>query len=411
VVITALGMSVLATPSCSKATYTRVYVRTDASTEEPRLFQSARLEVFRDGVACEACQRRVNVDARTFPGGVASFDIEGEGDVELRFVLYRERGGGLPRSASSLAVRARVALGRGDRYLDLPMAEVGKVIEAEALVAESPPPPLARSIPLPLQGCPAARRPNEACIPGGTFWMGDPQMDLPPVGELIDGKLERLVTLDAFAMEATEVTVGAFRKSGLATAAYPVRRSREGCLYPEDPNESSFDAYPVNCITHELAQKYCSSIDRDLPTEAEFEYVAGALRSQAFVWGEDPPKCGDAVLGFAGCKESAPLSVGSARRDRLTLPGQPILVDLTGNVHEFTRDRWNREDGPCWGLGHFYNPTCDREDVEFPTGRVVRGGAYAELPTYAPAALREFVDQPNRRVGTSVGLRCVLRSR
>lgn len=239
--------------------------------------------------------------------------------------------------------------------------------------------------------------------------MGDPLMDVSGLGDAVDGKLERLVTLNAFYIDTTEVTVGAFRSAGLARAGDPVTATTAGCTYPVRSDDASADALPINCVSFSLARDYCTKRGADLPTEAEFEYVAGGLRSGAFVWGDDALRCGDAVVGHASCPEPTVRAVGSAKRDTLTLAPGSVVFDIVGNVHELTRDLWNPENGPCWGTGHFENPVCTTPDARLPLARTVRGGAYADLPSYARAALREFVDQPDVRVGTSVGFRCVRR--
>jgi formylglycine-generating enzyme required for sulfatase activity len=396
---------------------TRIFLRTDADTGEGRLFQRLRLEIFRGDAPCDGCFREVAVDARTFPSGIASFDIGGRGEVRVRARLFRVLGNVDPRPESTIDVTARVSLDSSPQVVDLPMVLVGAqrpeaapqpvVLSART---KDPPDVLAPSLPAFRTACASPQSPGEVCIPGGRFWMGDPTMDLGNERN-IDGIHERLVTVDAFLLDHAEVSVAAFRARGTVTDLEPRRHTTPGCTFAEetDPERADFDARPVNCVGYSRVVKFCADQGKDLPTEAELEYVQGALRSRRYVWGDGPPRCQDAVLLATDCEEPAPKPSGSASRDTLTLPGGASVVDLIGNVHELTRDLWNPETGPCWGPGTFYNPVCTTPDRARPTARVVRGGAYADLATFARSALREYVDRPDSNLGTSVGFRCVRR--
>lgn len=393
-------------PGCVPSKVTRLYVATDATRVTPRLFHSLRVEVLRNGAPCGDCTREFPVDDATWPGGIGSFDIEGDGLVLVRLELVRIRGSAQKRPAATVEARATLDLDGAAHVAYLPMAKTGHPFDLRADALEGTPSPLPLSLPSPKSACADASREGEVCIPGGHFWMGDPLMDITGLGDAVDGTLERIVTVDAFHIDRTEVTVGALRKTGLATASDPVTSKQAGCTFPPTANDATADALPVNCMTVSLAEAFCKARGAELPTEAEFEYVAGALRSESFVWGDARIACGDAVVGFAACPLDAPRPVGSAPKDALTLAPGRAVFDIVGNVHEFMQDRWNPEDGPCWGIGAFHNPVCKQQDARFPNARVVRGGAFADLPVYASAALREFVDDPQNRVGTSVGFRC-----
>ncbi len=409
----ALATALVATGSCGGNTEnTRIYLRTDVDTSGAPLFQRLRLEIYRGAAPCEGCFREVAVDARTFPSGIASFDVGGRGDVRVRARLFRVRGNTDPRPESTVDVTARVVLDGANQVVDLPLAAVGKPPpESVALRVGAEPSPLAPSVPSPRTTCPRAASPDEVCVPGGSFWMGDPTFD-PGNEPRVDGRLERLVTLDAFLLDRTEVTVRAYRGSGLATDSLPRRHQVVvGCTYADedDPNRVNFDERPVNCVGHRSAADFCARLGKDLPTEAELEYVQGAMRSYRFVWGEELPRCGEAIVAGDGCKADMPQPVGSAPRDALRLGTAPPIVDLVGNVHEFTKDLWNPETGPCWGSGFFFNPVCTTPTRNAPTARVIRGGGYSDPTAFSQSAVREYVDQPDTNLGTPVGFRCVRR--
>ncbi|HHH27414.1 MAG TPA: hypothetical protein ENK57_03560, partial [Polyangiaceae bacterium] len=132
--------------------------------------------------------------------------------------------------------------------------------------------------------------------------MGDPRLDFSAAFDL-DGSLERLVIIDPFYLQRTEVPVGAFRQSGLAESLVPggpsdnphtPTASFPQCTYTDEPGP--FEDHPTVCLSWSKAQAYCESIGRRLPTEAELEYAGTALGTSTYVWGEDMPRCEDAVF-------------------------------------------------------------------------------------------------------------------
>src|SRR5262249_29159352 len=141
---------------------------------------------------------------------------------------------------------------------------------------------------------------------------------------------------------------------------------------------------PVNCVSWRFAQSYCQARGADLPSQAQFEYVAGNLASHQFPWGDDVPRCSDAVFsraGFgayaaeaSGClppgDHGGPLRVGPAGRlDVVTPGGDGAIYDLAGNIGEVLLDRWNEQDEPCWGVGVFHDAPCDQPSVRHPKAR------------------------------------------
>jgi formylglycine-generating enzyme required for sulfatase activity len=72
--------------------------------------------------------------------------------------------------------------------------------------------------------------------------------------------------------------------------------------------------------------------------------------------------------------------------DRLTLTGGEVL-DLIGNLDEWTRDHWNRTSEPCWaGQSLLVNPECAGLSIDGDY-RTVKGGSWNTPPT--PAAIRK----------------------
>ena len=125
-------------------------------------------------------------------------------------------------------------------------------------------------------------------------------------------------------------------------------------------NTSSRDRHPVTQVAYADAQAYARWVDKDLPTEAEWEYAArGGLESAVFTWGDDVAPAG---------QQMANTWQGEFPWQNLLLDGyegtSPVakfpangfgLYDMAGNVWEWTSDlfrpRHQREPAPCCAPG------------------------------------------------------------
>jgi formylglycine-generating enzyme required for sulfatase activity len=170
-------------------------------------------------------------------------------------------------------------------------------------------------------------------------------------------------------------------------------------------------AHPVNCVTWEMASRYCQAQGKRLPTEAEWEYAARGSDGRRFPWGDEAP---NATLVNACGKECAELGkqahlplealyagddgwpttapVGSFPRGR-----SPFGVeDLAGNVGEWT--------------GDFYAPYGAEAQVD-PKGpqsgryRMVRGGAWNASSAASLRPTARHRDPPDKR-SFAIGFRC-----
>lgn len=236
--------------------------------------------------------------------------------------------------------------------------------------ARKPQPP--DSLPTPVT--PAAARMID--IPAGSFTMGSP----PGLGEP-DEQPAHPVSLSAFAIDQTEVTVGQYWHC--VAAGECVAPSADGSqTEPHYLNDPAFDNHPVINVPWAEANRYCLWQGKRLPTEAEWEMAAGwdAGRGAKLLWpwGNDPAasqaNLGDNSLGEA--------TVGGAfPQDRSPLG----LLDMAGNVSEWVFD-WYKVD---------YYRVADGTDPVGPThrrgegtGRVVRGGSFADPVEQARTANR-----------------------
>ncbi|MEO6419910.1 MAG: SUMF1/EgtB/PvdO family nonheme iron enzyme [Polyangiaceae bacterium] len=447
-----LGVAIAAS-ACSSSTLppagqVLLYVDTDAplpvaadevadpATPTP-LFDRLRIEIYPPGASdpCSGCTREFSIDSKVVRRGQASIGVipekHGSG-YRARVRLFRNAGtgSGEPRPGSTIEsvvalpavgeegiVEASVVLHTGDvaspqGTLDAPIASIPGH-SATSLVGTWPGARI-----LPCTGEPGL---SEACVPGGAFWMGDPRLDTINDAEY-DGRLERLVVLSPFFIDLTEVSVSTMRASGLvrkdaATGLGSNPQEAGGpianCTFTTAPGKS--EQVPVNCISWDAASAYCVALGRTLPTEAQYEYVAGGLKSLFYPWGSDAPACEDAVFGrdkssdtSSACVKlgASPAPSGSGKRDRVAL-GPREVVDIAGNIQEWVSDMWNRESEPCWGTGIFSDPQCNSRSPGDAPARSVRGGDWSSYGSLLRSGVRARVANADHAQGEQVGFRCV----
>lgn len=426
----ALGSLVALAPSCAREAPAEgqllVFVTTDAPVGPggvTPLFDRMRVEMFLPGeaLACADCAREFALDDDRMARGEASsgfFPRVSTPGHRARVRLFRSGGtaSGEPRRASTL--ESIVALpevgptGVTEVTVLLELADLahprGSLDAPVAADSGRPPPGIVGSFAGARRlSCAGAAQENEACVPGGAFWMGNPRLDVLDAREA-DGTSERVVVLSPFYLDRAEVTVAEMRAARVARVIDdPVEAtpSQPGCIYTAAPGKG--DDLPVNCLSWQRARAYCTKVGKRLPSEAEYEYAAGALESRAFPWGGDLPSCADARHGGgASCPEvKGPALAGSGARDRVTF-GSASIVDLAGNLRELVADRFRRGDEPCWGDGVFVDPVCELDPAEALVARSVRGGSYRDEGTLLRAALRGFVENERFAISELVGFRC-----
>ena len=230
-------------------------------------------------------------------------------------------------------------------------------------------------------------------IPAGAFAMGSARGD-------DDEKPVHEVSIPApFALGKYEVTKAQYAVFVRATG----RRQDDGCWlldgndWVEDASISwrdlgfqQSDGDPVVCVSWHDAQDYVAWLsertgrDYRLPSEAEWEYGARAGTTTLFWWGEniDP---GKAVCN--GCRTRWD-NRGTAPAG--SLDANPFgLHDTAGNVWEWVEDCWNAGYDGAPGRGQAWEGgDC--------SGRVLRGGSWADRPRTVRPAYRDGYE-PGRR--------------
>ena len=311
------------------------------------------------------------------------------------FLAYKAGGASAPSTARSAAESAT-------------SAEPPTGVSASATVGAPPP----------AGACPEGM----LLHPKGTTFMGS--RSLPEyAGANVDGLR---VTLSAFCIDKTEVTVEAYEKcvqegdGACERTADDVNYSdkpltkEQKALYTPFCNARKADRakHPINCVNYKMAAAYCNWKGLRLPTEAEWEYAARGKGQNDYPWGHEPP---DATrLNAAGLEfklwateqklddpkamyEADDAFVGTAPVGSFP-KGQSSygVLDLAGNVWEWVSDYY----GPYTPI-EVTNPKGATSGTE----RVIRGGSFnGSDPQWANPAWR-YKMAPDR-YSHVIGFRC-----
>ncbi|MBM4345366.1 MAG: SUMF1/EgtB/PvdO family nonheme iron enzyme [Deltaproteobacteria bacterium] len=263
-------------------------------------------------------------------------------------------------------------------------------------------------------------------IPAGTFWMGCNASKDNQCSGYSQESPQHKVTLSAYYMDVTEVTVVEYAKCYAAgKCAEPGGDSKSSsCNWDSGAHKAKAgrDQHPVNCVDWFNAQKYCqwrgglldaaNAAKYDLPTEAQWEMAArgdcekngkagtddagckAAMRT--YPWGDQAATCSFAVMyngSASGCGTGTTAAVGSK-----TAGASPYgLHDMAGNVWEWTRD---------WYSSSYYSgsPLQDPFNNTSASYRVKRGGGFNSSADSLRAGNRSN-DYPSY-LSNVIGLRC-----
>ena len=194
--------------------------------------------------------------------------------------------------------------------------------------------------------------PELVFIPGGAFKMGSVEGNK-------DERPVREVTVRDFYMGSTEVTVGWYLRCMADSACEPPTWWSSGYFedVPTHLTTAEHMRLPISGINWRQAKAFCRWLGPgyDLPSEAEWEYAAGAGKSWKYPWGhegEDRRR----VLGPQKLLMPSPSS-----------PASPLgLYDLASGVWEWVED--------CYE----YRKNESGEKGKPCKTRVTKGGSWSE---------------------------------
>ena len=219
-------------------------------------------------------------------------------------------------------------------------------------------------------------------VRAGSFTMGN------PLAMNADERPEHNVTLKAFAIGVHEVTVADYKKFAQAT----------GTKMPKLGPMADQDDVPITYVSWNDALAYAKWLSQqtgkeyNLPSEAQWEYVARAGTDTAYWWGRELGR-GNAHC-FAcdtGLDPRQPTAVGRFK------PNAFGVYDTAGNAQEWVYDCFHSsyEGAPADG-GVFEGGECNL--------RVLRGGGYGSGPDRMTGSARDKlrVDRGNDQSGLRV---------
>lgn len=294
-------------------------------------------------------------------------------------------------------------------------------------------------------------QPSKVYVPSGTFKMGLSDRDIDELGNECDAAIVtqsiyttsngggtwcdvyrddlahmklRDVYVDAFSIDRTEVTTGAYRAcvAGGGCALDALIAGDERYIGP--------DKYPMVNVTWDEARRFCTWRGGRLPTEAEWERSARGSSAGAWPWG-GVARAHDFNHGKPRAQVVQKLDrniqmLGDPDRDdgfELLAPvgsfpfgeGPYGTLDQAGNVAEWTADAFVHDDHDLGYETRSTNgewqplATVDpRRDGGLSDRRVVRGGSWREPMYVARANARSPFNQLYAADGrfSHVGFRC-----
>ncbi|MCA9594685.1 MAG: SUMF1/EgtB/PvdO family nonheme iron enzyme [Myxococcales bacterium] len=259
---------------------------------------------------------------------------------------------------------------------------------------------------------------NMVKIPAGQFYMGSDLDEALPTE-----KPSFSVKLDSFCMDLTEVTMSAYLscsndgkcKRPSADVRWPGITEHQREVYGPlcNVNSSNRGDHPVNCVSWDMADHFCTTRGARLPTEAEWEYATRGPDGRIYPWGDEEPTaahlnaCGTECVKWGeehgesltalydasdGFPTTAPVGHFPAGRSRFG------PMDVVGNVWEWVAD-WQ---GP-YTASEKVNPKGPASG----TRKVIRGGGWnGSYKSWLRPSFR-YAQDPEA-LSHGIGFRCAM---
>ncbi|MGB0386503.1 MAG: SUMF1/EgtB/PvdO family nonheme iron enzyme [Ardenticatenaceae bacterium] len=236
-------------------------------------------------------------------------------------------------------------------------------------------------------------------VPAGKFLMGS----TPDESDADHEEPQRTVYLDAFWIDQTEVTNTMYAECVAAGTCRPPEAAGWSSNESYYDNEE-YKNYPVVGVSWEDANSYCSSVDRRLPTEAEWEKAARGTDGRKFPWGNETIV--DNRVNY--CEENCSFEWQDKSEDDGYAHTAPVgsypegespygALDMAGNVAEWVAD---------WYDPTYYHTQPNRNPTGPNSGslRTLRGGSWNNIQSHIRTAVRSH-SAPSVRLN-DFGFRC-----
>jgi formylglycine-generating enzyme required for sulfatase activity len=212
----------------------------------------------------------------------------------------------------------------------------------------------------------------------------------------------RLIYLDTYFIDMTEVSIGRYRVC--VHAGF--------CTPPVNPNVNydyeGRELWPVNGVSWEQAGQFCAFEGKRLPTEAEWEKAARGTDGRKYPWADSDNNNEDCTLANLADIDGKPCVGEMTLVTDYPQGASPYgALNMTGNVAEYVTDWYDEYYYQEDYAGPDYSPDKNPQGPEYGSTRIMRGADWMGKIFYGRSAFRNVLRSP----GGGNGFRCVQSNR
>ncbi|HTL62694.1 MAG TPA: SUMF1/EgtB/PvdO family nonheme iron enzyme [Nitrospira sp.] len=268
----------------------------------------------------------------------------------------------------------------------------------EAANGRKPSPELARH----LSAIAALAQPSPiVTVPEGEFTLGSKRIDDDPYGlwtQFDDTELpQQRVWIDEFAIDRDEVSLGQYLAHLARKHLHPPDEMQKllwHVITVHSVSDQTLARWPALYVTWHEAVQFCTSQEKRLPTEAEWEKAARGTNGLLFPWGDNAPDSQRAMFGQHHMHEIPILAAVDSHPAGRSPYG---LHHMAGNVAEWVQD-W-------FGLDYYaYMPGRNPHGPAGGRYKSVRGGSWKSKLIMLRTATRSGFSPEQR--SPAIGFRC-----